>query len=228
MLSFLFPTHCIGCWSRGQYLCDECLKELDTHSEICPYCHRFSQQGMTCRDCRQSHPDGLDGLIIGFRYHDSIKKAILKLKYSHISSLAPTLAHQLGLHLISHPWYSRMGDILLTDVPNHWRRRRMVKGYNQSTLLAHALSTEYRLPFQSLARRIKNTKQQTTLSKGKRWENLTDAFSSQTYDIKNYQTIVIVDDVTTTGSTLHHVCQSIKKQYPDKRVRWLVIARQGK
>lgn len=228
MLSFLFPTQCMGCWLSDQYLCDRCLGELDTHSEICPYCHRFSQQGVTCRDCRQAHPDGLDGLIIGFRYHQSIKKAILKLKYGHISSLAPILAQQLGLHLISHPWYGRMRNILLTDVPNHRRRRRMIKWYNQSTLLARALSKAYDLPFQSLARRIKYTTQQTKLSKLKRWENLSNAFSLSEQLITNYQTIVVVDDVTTTSSTLHHVCSSIKSHYPDKRVWWLVLARQGK
>ncbi len=228
MLSFLFPTYCLGCQKKGAHLCDECLTEIQTHSEICPYCHKFSKQGVTCRDCRESHPDGLDGLIIGFRYHQAIKSAILKLKYGHISTLAPAMAHQLGLHLISHPSYSRMGNVLVTDVPNHRRRRRMVKGYNQSTLLAKALAKEYGLPFQSITHRIKHTTQQTKLSRGKRRENLTQAFRSSDSSLKDYQTLIIVDDVTTTSSTLHHVCQTIKKAHPHLRVWGLVLARQGR
>jgi predicted amidophosphoribosyltransferase len=69
----------------------------------------------------------MDGLIVGFCYHRVIRQAILKLKYYHVTALAQSLASQLSLHLMSHQRYKRMDQIAITHVPNHRRRRRMIK-----------------------------------------------------------------------------------------------------
>lgn len=229
LTSLLYPVYCIGCKVTGQwYICRACHRSLKMHPEICPVCHRFSADYKVCLWCLPHSP--LTGLIIGFHYHDIIKKAILKIKYHHISDIAGFFASKFDLILKTNQ--SIQYDIahssrtILTFVPSHWTRKYFVKWYNQSELLAQELSYLTHYPLVSLAHKIKKTKSQATLNRAQRIVNLIDTFRiDQTLDLQGDETIIIVDDVTTTGSTIKELARSIHAYYPHIRIRWLVIAR---
>lgn len=116
---------------------------------------------------------------------------------------------------------------IIVPVPLH-RRRKFFRKYNQSALLAAALAgrldankTKYA---PSLLKRVRATTPQTKLNYKERKENVYDAFSV----LKNAQiegkTILLVDDVMTTGATMN-ACAKALLEAGAKRVNGLVFAR---
>lgn len=229
LISYLYPIYCLGCGATDQwYICRSCHRNLKIHPEICPVCHKFSIDYKVCLWCYQTTP--LTGLIIWFHYHDIIKKAILKIKYHHISDIASFFASKLDLILKTNQ--SIQYDIIhssrtiLTFVPSHRTRKYFVKWYNQSELLAQQLSNLTHYPLISAAYKIKNTKSQANLNRSQRLANLIGAFHvNHTSDLQGDETIIIIDDVTTTGSTINELACSIRAYYPHIRIRWVVVAR---
>ncbi|MFA7717484.1 MAG: phosphoribosyltransferase family protein, partial [Candidatus Absconditabacterales bacterium] len=117
----------------------------------------------------------------------------------------------------------------VTFIPSHRYRKRFVKGYNQSELLARKLAVKLGLPSLQLVRKTKRTKSQAQLTRKQRLTNLQGAFSLKMNQLgtMNHElgTIFLVDDVTTTGSTLNQLAKVIKEKFPKIKVRGIVIAR---
>ena len=99
------------------------------------------------------------------------------------------------------------------------------RGYNQSEILAKELSKKFKIPFQNILERTRNTKTQVGLSNIDRKLNIKNAFSfnNQKSVISN-QSIFLVDDVVTTGSTLKEAAKVLKRNGV-KRVIGLTLAR---
>jgi ComF family protein len=96
---------------------------------------------------------------------------------------------------------------ILVPVPLHWRRR-WKRGYNQSELLAQILAREYGCPVIPLLRRCRPTRQQVGLNRKQRQHNVEGVFSLDGRRMGKKKVaadgeIFLVDDVFTTGSTLH-------------------------
>jgi len=92
---------------------------------------------------------------------------------------------------------------LLLPTPMHWRRR-LLRGFNQTLLLARDLSGRLSIPLgDSLCRRVKATPPQQGLSRSKRQKNLKDAFvlSKQGKSALRNKRVALLDDVVTTGTT---------------------------
>ena len=68
IVEFLFPKTCVLCGTTGAYLCSECKKCLNPHPEMCPYCHRPSEDYRTCFTCKLTNKPNLEGLIVPFAY----------------------------------------------------------------------------------------------------------------------------------------------------------------
>lgn len=229
VVSYLYPIYCLGCSVQWQwYVCQDCHRKLQVHPEICPICHRFSYDYQVCIDCKHSTP--LQGIIIWFHYHNIIKKAILKIKYQHISHIAGFFASKLDLLIKTNN--SLQTDItksnrtLLTFVPSHRTRKYFVKWYNQSELLAQTISSLTHYPTINIWSKIKKTQSQAKLNRSQRLTNIVWAFRiNDNINLDGHETIVIVDDVTTTWSTIQELARTIYAQYPTIRIRGLVIAR---
>jgi ComF family protein len=101
---------------------------------------------------------------------------------------------------------------LITPVPLHWWRAYR-RGYNQSELLANRLSFKIDVPSKVLLRRIKPTRPQVELSRDQRAENVKNAFQVDEAMITsiNDKTILLIDDVCTTGATLRECARALKK-----------------
>ena len=98
------------------------------------------------------------------------------------------------------------------------------RGYNQSELLAKELSAKLNIPYSfTVLKRIKNTKSQTKLSRAGRKENMQNAFEGLG-KVKG-KTVLITDDVCTTGSTLENCAHALKERGA-KKVYALVLARE--
>jgi len=149
-----------------------------------------------------------------------MKEIVHALKYDRRRTISPRLG---GL-------MRERGDALLRDadivvpVPLHIRRA-YERGFNQAEDLARHLG----LPVAGLLRRVRHTPSQIDLPKDQRQQNVKDAFAidepkgSSLQDLQN-GVVVLVDDVSTTGSTLES-CARVLKTAGAKEVRALTAAR---
>jgi ComF family protein len=138
------------------------------------------------------------------------------MKYDGCRSLArplATLMRERGASVLN-------GADVVVPVPLHHSRRR-ARGFNQAHDLARALG----LPVSRALRRVRATKPQTTLPAGQRHRNVRDAFAAtRAAGRLSGLTVVIVDDVSTTGATLE-ACAVVLRQLGVREVRALTAAR---
>lgn len=231
LTNLLFPRVCVGCRSQWSYLCPACKKSLHPHPEICPITHK-SSPWYAVRQNLLTISSSLDGCIVLFRFEPLIKKLIQQLKYYHRADISQFLGERLALALQSHEFFSKFiiynSKFIITYVPSHRYRHYCTKWYNQSKLLAQdlcqSLWSEYY--FTSLCKKIKNTHSQVGMSREERKTNLSDAFVL-TQPIAPWSTILIVDDVLTSGATLIEMSKMIKKSQPGCQVWGLCVGRNG-
>jgi ComF family protein len=114
----------------------------------------------------------------------------------------------------------------LAPMPLHWWKR-VQRGFNQSELLAHELSRRTGVPVLDVARRRRRTAVQANLTSAQRRENVRGAFDVSAPDRVRGRSILLVDDVITTGSTAN-ACASALKRAGAARVCVLTIARAGR
>ncbi|WP_462253862.1 ComF family protein [Ekhidna sp.] len=116
------------------------------------------------------------------------------------------LAEQLGI------WFSKSFKHFCFDmiipVPLHKSKIRK-RTYNQSELMAKGISEELKIPIRTdLVKRIVATQTQTAKSKTERWLNVSNVYSKPDEDLSNLS-VLVVDDVITTGATVGMLCQRL-------------------
>ena len=218
-LDLVFPKFCVGCKKEGSWLCKSCSQDIvSVVSQVCPQCGRLNLQGKYCSRCQKGK--FLKGIIAALYYKEGPTKEIIhNIKYNSVTELAPILgkamAKALKINLAKK-------DILITFAPLHPRRLAQ-RGFNQAELLAEVIAKESKLKLANLLLKKKNTKQQVELKGGKRRKNLAGVFTFKKCNIRG-KTIIIVDDVTTTGATLNE-CAKVFKEKGAKVIWGLVVAR---
>jgi len=227
ILDTLFPISCLSCGRDNFWLCADCLKNIELLSfQVCPKCEdEITDSGRVCRDCR---PQNLDALLVASKYKENnISKLVHLYKYRFVEDLHVPLGKILVKTLLKSQL--PLPDILL-PVPLHPRRLRW-RGFNQSQLLANYINKNLtpglEVPVaENLLQRKKYTPPQMKIKKySQRLHNLREAFvATKPEEIKN-KTILLVDDIATTGATLFE-CAKVLKQNGAKKVFAVVIARQ--
>lgn len=233
IIDLVFPKKCVGCGEAGDYLCKNCKKQLQPHMEICSWCHRYSKDYQTCLDCKHQWDFVLDWILIPFSYSWFLKKIILKLKYYHKRSVVDFLVDRVCLAIYANTLLSKKiqsGRVVISWIPSYWYRRYFVKWYNQSYLLARALWQKLWIQYVEILKKNKNTKSQASLDRQWRLANLKNVFSlvDKNYMLSHVDTLILVDDVTTTGSTMNEVAKLIKFYYPNICVWWIALARKDR
>lgn len=132
----------------------------------------------------------------------------------------------LADHLRQDPALARFGRAdWVVPVPLHpfrvwWR------GFNQSELLARPISEKLGIRYgNGLLRRVRNDPKQVGLSGRRRWENVRGAFAASNPAVVKGKTILLVDDVMTTGATLSE-CARVLKRAGAEKVYGLTLTRQ--
>jgi competence protein ComFC len=227
-LDLIFPKKCLGCGKTGGYFCPDCLNLVSLEPKrICPVCLEPSFGGLTHPGC--GTPQSLDGLTSVFAYQGVIKKATTKLKYQFVSDLAQDLV-ELFLSfcgedkIFSH--LCRQKGIILVSIPLHSSRKRW-RGFNQAELLGKMIASNLDLKFlPDVLKRVRRTKPQVRLNKKARKENIRGAFelnSNHKSSIINHS-LIIFDDVWTSGATLKEATNALKRNGV-KKVWGLTLAR---
>lgn len=101
----------------------------------------------------------------------------------------------------------------LVPIPLHWWRKH-IRGYNQALILANELGRSLRIPVYDILVRDKLTKSQSELSFNQRKKNVANIFNVKSN--KLFRSIVLVDDVWTTGATVRSACKILKQKGANK------------
>jgi ComF family protein len=219
ILEIIFPIRCVGCRAEGEWFCENCAaKIVANEKQFCPICWSENAGGRRCENCRSA----LDGLRVAASYRENpeLARAITTLKYKFSESLAKNLGAILANSISQKNYFA---ERVVVPVPLHRKRLRW-RGFNQSELLAKFAAAKLNLSLADALIRTKNTAQQAKLSRVERIENLADAFEiAPNFDAKN-KTILLVDDVASTATTLVE-CAKILKKNGAREVWGLVLAR---
>jgi competence protein ComFC len=174
-----------------------------------------------CGRCRRGLSPLTSGLSLG-PYDGPLRAAIHELKYRGRRRVAGRLAETLLAEPRTRALLSP--EVVIVPVPLHPRRRRE-RGFNQAELLAAELGRRLGLPVRptALVRRL-DTPSQTGLSAADRRKNVKDAFAVRRRAQVAGRVVVLVDDVVTTGATVH-ACARALQQAGACEVRCLSAAR---
>lgn len=146
--------------------------------------------------------DPLDGVARAYRYTGRAEQAVHRLKYSRVTSLADPMAGLMKGFLAK---VSLLDADAFVPVPIHWTRR-CFRGFNQSDLLCLDLPAS--AVRKDLVRRVRATRPQVGLSPEERRRNLADAFEASAE--AEGQTVVLLDDVLTSGYTAFECAKALK------------------
>ncbi|QID19849.1 ComF family protein [Nitrogeniibacter mangrovi] len=212
----MLPTACVVC-GRAEHvrLCDGCRADLPHSGSACPVCAINCPGGQVCGACL-TRPPAFDATVAAFRYAHPVDRLIQSLKYGH--DLA--VAHALGGIMAQVRPTARFD--LIMPVPLH-RARLAQRGFNQSVELARAMVGRgvEAICLDGLVRH-RATMPQAGLSLTERRRNLRRAFVPRRTFVG--QSVLVVDDVMTTGATLDAVARCLK-QAGAREVVNLVCAR---
>lgn len=207
---FVFPPVCAGCGKVGSLFCETCYQQVQwVGSEVCPRCGQLVDdwQMMGCWRCAK-RPLTTDQLLTAVYFSPPIPQLVHKFKYMGHFALAETLGA-----MMMQAWQTAVPSITPTaivPIPLHPKRHQK-RGYNQAELLANVVSHALACPLQpQWLRRVRHTSPQVDLNAQQRQQNIQDAFQSD-LDLTG-QTILLIDDVCTTGATLSDGARALKKQ----------------
>lgn len=164
---------------------------------LCPLCRRdWSDGAGCCVSCRATLAGGLQlpGLVSLGYYRGTLARAVRAYKYGQVRNLSSLLAGKLAGLVKERGWR----PLVVTNVPLHPGRRRR-RGFDQAALLARCLAAALDRPWRPLLERDRATPQQARLKASERRRNVLGAFRATA---AARGTILLVDDVFTTGATL--------------------------
>lgn len=207
---FFNPTwRCLVCGKEvfeNERFCKECEKILPYNDgHICQHCGRKTISSTEyCSTCKNILTD-LDKCRSAFSYDYPMSKLIKDAKYNNAKYLIEFFAEKLSLVYFQN--YFNADYLIYIPMTEKAKKKR---GYNQSQILANELSSIINVEVLDVVKKVKDTKRQATLSRKERLKNLENAF--KVVDKKNVKdkNLLLVDDVTTTGSTAQVIAKRLK------------------
>lgn len=219
-MDIVYPPVCAGCGKVGFRWCSECDgKIVPIKDPACKICAQPAQAGYAiCIRCHENKP-AFDVVHAVGLYEDPWRKAILSLKFARNFGLTEIFSEKLYK-----VWKKKgLTPDLLAAVPlakSHLKKR----GYNQTELFTKLLAWISGVPFEPKAIwRTRETSNQVGLSLPARQQNVAGAFLADA-KLANGKNILLIDDICTTGSTLHE-CAKAFKDAGASTVTCMVLAR---
>ncbi len=200
ILNLLFPIACVSCGTRGSDICDGCIAHMLPPKE-------------------QNYP----WITSLGNYHDEIVKKIMwHIKKQPNGRASFLLAQAFGAMIQNRP--EDPTSWILVSIPISKQRFRE-RGYNQSELLAVSLSNTFHLKTLSILIKAHHTnKQGTSKSREERMHNILGSFGiyKKSQALIAGKNCIIIDDITTTGSTLIEARDTLLRAGANKVLAWTI------
>lgn len=215
VMSVLLPQQCLLCGasSGDSLLCAGCAGGLpELPAPGCPVCAAPAPDGSVCGRCLKS-PPAYDGTVAVWRYGFPVDRLVQALKFEHRLALAGFFA--VAMLAGRRP----AGDIMMPVPLSPGRLRE--RGFNQAVEIARTLSKSLGMPLEATAcRRTAETLPQSALPWKERRRNVRNAFECA-LDLAG-KSVVVVDDVMTTGATLDEFGRTLKRHGAARVTNWVV------
>ncbi|MGN0383532.1 MAG: ComF family protein [Eubacterium sp.] len=173
-----------------------------------------------CEDCMK-HEHYFDRGVAVFVYGGELKKSILRFKYKNERRFGKYYADEMAIV------YRRLIDSWNPDaiipIPIHKEKRRQ-RGFNQTEIIAKELAQSLNIFYDKTSLiRIKNTRKQKDLGILERRRNLESAFAVDEKVINKYNTVILIDDIYTTGATMDS-CAKLLKAAGVEKVYYICVS----
>lgn len=215
-LDILYPPHCIACDKStrvlsGAMLCEACAGQL-RHERFSPACRRCGAgTGIhgrdSCPQCVRRKPR-FDGIVRVAPDGGLLGDMLRAYKFDGQVILEPLLVRLLAFELLGAGWLSRIDCV--TWVPAHWSRRWLRRVYPAERLgrsVAAILGSKRR----AMLRRTRRGRHQVGLSWHARRRNVRGVFDLRRSRGLRGMSVLLIDDVATTGSTLSACARTLKR-----------------
>lgn len=228
LVNLVYPLHCAVCQ-----------KALDPEAEapVCSYCLTLIRRtpephcvscgkpadttGCVCDDCL-SDPPAFSFARSACIYDGAMKELIHQFKYRGKLSLAVTLSDIMACYLKDNDHLIKGVDrIIFVPIGSDRLRKR---GFNQSKVIAQHMSEIFAIPLDDCLEKCSHTKSQNELSREDRLANLKGSFRIKKGASLQGLTMLMVDDVMTTGATLGE-CAKVLKSAGAAEIRCITLAR---
>jgi ComF family protein len=223
VLDFALPPRCGGCGAivdDVDSFCTDCWRKLEFLQGGCARCGLplKGTDAETCAACL-ARPPRLDRIRAAVGYGDISRSIALRLKYGRKTALARTMSRYMRPLIGDLP-----ADALLVPVPLH-RRRLWSRGFNQSAIVARELSRRTGVPVAVDAlKRVRPTPPLKGMGMRQRRRTVAGVFRANAARMIKGRTIILIDDVLTTGSTAN-ACARVLKRAGAARVDLISWAR---
>jgi competence protein ComFC len=202
LAGMLLPPRCIFCRD---------LLEPGTALHICGECYSkisFANETIMRMGTAETHP-GCDGAICVCEYSGIVKDSLIRFKFYSKPCYYRTFARLISERM------EKLGAAgkfdMVMSVPLH-KQREYSRGYNQAYLISKAVGRDLKLPERSyLLKRLRNTDTQSLLDRKERRRNIMNAFTVTKPDEVKGKSILLVDDIMTTGFTLDECARMLKE-----------------
>jgi len=231
-LDLIYPARCELCECQleksEKYICENCSTKLPVISiPHCPVCYRpirtRGSENRICGYCKIEQKRVIEKVVALYEYRDGARELIHRYKYDKYQFLSGFLAKNLFEQVNKSEALEEVDWII--SIPLHWTRKRW-RGFNQADKLARYISKKTGVPLlpTKYFKRIKKTTPQVTLNAKHRKKNIRGAFELNKKIKFENSSVVLVDDVLTTGATSNE-CARILKKAGAKKVNLFVLAR---
>jgi ComF family protein len=218
LLNIIALPDCGLCGAAAAALCEGCQNSIcDDQVSVCYRCNAHSPSGQTCKTCRRT--SRLQAVWnVGF-YEAELKLLISNFKFDSQRHYAGPLAQML-IERVPYSVLQEKPAIVPLPTASHRVRQR---GFDQACLLAQEFARQSKLEYQPWLRRIAGDRQ-LGASRQQRQVQALKQFGVYPSRVVKGSTVILVDDVMTTGATLEAAARVLKSSGV-KRVYAVVLAR---
>ncbi|MBN2166373.1 MAG: ComF family protein [Marinilabiliaceae bacterium] len=220
LFDLFFPLHCTFCNNEL----------IGNENGICRQCEAELPQ--TYYDVLKNNP--IEQMFWGranitkatslffYRKGEKMQQLLKKIKYHNYKNLANVAGQMMGKRLV-YSGFSNNIDLII-PVPLHQKKLEK-RGYNQSLLLAEGISKITNIPVANqVAIRITETDTQTKKSRFERYSNMKNVFQLIQKNALHNKSVLLVDDVITTGSTIESLASCIEKEAQNTQINVATLA----
>jgi len=235
LFATLFPSDCRICRKplvniSRLPVCPDCLAQIHAIScEVCaicgesiatPYALGVQPEKLLCGACRQDKPPFAKAVAYG-SYNGNLRELIHLLKYEHVKPVAQVLGDMLAEAIERIKDALPVEGVVVVPVPLHKSKRRQ-RAFNQAEMIARAAldllkkkdgnaGVQTWIVNKKALVRCRATQSQIGLTRAQRLENMRGAFAAAHSKAVQNRTVLLIDDVVTTGTTVAECARILRK-----------------